>query len=364
MERAPQFREVGAGITLMANGLRGLDALGAGDAVRAAGSTDALGGTRDADGRWISRVDGDAMTRLLGTTTLGIHRADLHAALCTQLPADCLMTGAEAVELTPGPRPRVAYRHRNELVTRDAALIVGTDGLYSGVRTPLFPGHPGPVYCGSTAWRGVTTPPWNGERAAAITWGPGAEFGMVPLGGGRVYWYAAINAPENQHVDNEAAAVRARFGGWHAPIPALLDATDPAAVIRTDLRHLATPLPSYAHGAVALLGDAAHAMTPFLGQGANQAIEDAAVLAAVCGPGDHVPTALAEYDRLRRPRSQQVAHAAAQIGRIGQQLSNPLAVGLRNTLMRLTPPQMALRSMARWADWHPPSSRPSAGRSV
>lgn len=359
LERAPAFGEVGAGLTLMANGLRGLDALGVGDAVRAAGRADAPGGTRTSSGRWISRIDADAMTRLLGTAALGIHRATLHEILRAALPAATIVTGAQVTSLGPqdgGDDPtggEVVFQQAGKTVTRQAALVVAADGIDSAVRAQLWPDHPGPVHSGSTAWLGVTGP-WAGERAAAISWGPGAEFGTVPLGDGRVYWFAAVNAPAGWRVDDEMAAVRARFGGWHDPVPGLLDATDPAAVIRTDLRHLATALPSYVHGNVALLGDAAHAMTPNLGQGANQAIEDAVVLAAVCGPGDDVRAALAEYDRQRRPRSQQVARAAAQIGRIGQQLTNPLAVGLRNTVMRLTPSRAALRSMARYADWDAP----------
>jgi 2-polyprenyl-6-methoxyphenol hydroxylase-like FAD-dependent oxidoreductase len=150
------------------------------------------------------------------------------------------------------------------------------------------------------------------------------------------------------------AAVRERFGSWHDPIPALFAATDPKAVLRNDLYHL-PPLPSYVTGRVALLGDAAHAMTPNLGQGANQALEDAAVLAAVCDSAAEVPAALETYDALRRPRSQQVARAALQIGRFGQQLSNPVAVRLRNALLRLTPPKAALRSMSRYADWQAPN---------
>ncbi|GAA2358245.1 FAD-dependent oxidoreductase [Catellatospora methionotrophica] len=349
LERAPRFGEVGAGLTLMANGLRGLDALGVGDAVRAAGRADAPGGTRTASGRWISRIDPGAMDRLRGTAALGIHRAKLHEMLRAALPATAIVTAAEVTAVGQ----QVTYRHGGVTTTGDAALVVAADGIDSAVRAQLWPGHPGPVHSGSTAWLGVTGP-WSGARAAAISWGPGAEFGTVPLGDGRVYWFAAVNAPAGLRCDDAMAALRARFGDWHAPVPALLDATDPASVIRTDLRHLATPLPSYVHGHVALLGDAAHAMTPNLGQGANQAIEDAVVLAALCGPRDDVPAALAAYDRLRRPRSQQVARAAAQIGRLGQQLSNPVAVGLRNALMRMTPSRVALRSMARHADWTAP----------
>src|SRR5690242_13062669 len=97
LERAQEFGEVGAGLTVMANGLRGLDALGVGDAVRAAGHAEAPGGTRTASGRWISRIDGAAMTRLLGTSALGIHRATLHALLRAQLPAQSLITGAQVL---------------------------------------------------------------------------------------------------------------------------------------------------------------------------------------------------------------------------------------------------------------------------
>jgi 2-polyprenyl-6-methoxyphenol hydroxylase-like FAD-dependent oxidoreductase len=100
---------------------------------------------------------------------------------------------------------------------------------------------------------------------------------------------------------------------------------------------------------VVLLGDAAHAMTPNLGQGANQALEDAVVLAVVVAAGG----ALAGYDRQRRRRSQQVARTSRRIGRMSR-IENRFAVAARNTLMRLTPPRIALRSMARYADWHPP----------
>jgi 2-polyprenyl-6-methoxyphenol hydroxylase-like FAD-dependent oxidoreductase len=107
-------------------------------------------------------------------------------------------------------------------------------------------------------------------------------------------------------------------------------------------------------GDVALVGDAAHAMTPNLGQGACQSIEDAVVLASVLGLHDDVDAALAEYDRVRRPRSQAVARAARAMGRFGQALTNPVAVGSRNGVMRLVPPAAALRSMSRWALWTAP----------
>jgi 2-polyprenyl-6-methoxyphenol hydroxylase-like FAD-dependent oxidoreductase len=193
------------------------------------------------------------------------------------------------------------------------------------------------------------TPVWDGDLAVAITWDRGAEFGIVPLVDGRAYWFAAVNAAPGGPAGDEKALVQARFGNWHDPIPALIAAT--GTVLRDDLACLDEPLPTYVIGRVALLGDAAHAMTPNLGQGANQALEDAVVLAAVASR----PEGLAVYDAQRRPRSQQVAKASRMIGRFGQQLENPIAVAARNTVMRLTPPRLALRSMSRYTGWQPPA---------
>lgn len=126
-------------------------------------------------------------------------------------------------------------------------------------------------------------------------------------------------------------------------------------MLHHDVNELRTPLPAYTVGRIALLGDAAHAMTPNLGQGACQALEDAVTLAAALGAESTVEAALARYDAERRPRSQAVAGAARQAGRMGQQLSHPLAVALRNTAMRLTPSRAATRMILRHHAWVPPS---------
>ncbi|WP_225854017.1 FAD-dependent monooxygenase [Micromonospora sp. AMSO31t] len=282
LERAAEPRELGTGLTLMANALRGLDALGVGDALRRQGVPDSPGGLRTSDGRWLSRIEGAALERALGTAALGIHRTDLHRLLRAALPASALVTEADVIDVDPDV-PAVTYRRDGTTTTLRADLVVGADGLHSVLRGRLWPDLPAPAYSGSTAWRAAIR--WTAPVATAVTWGPGREFGTVPLGDGRLYWYAAETAPPGGREPDELAAVRERFGGWHEPIPALLAATPPGAVLRTDLFHLATALPSYVRGRVALLGDAAHAMTPHLGQGAGQAIEDAVVLGAACAAG-------------------------------------------------------------------------------
>ncbi|HEY9366935.1 FAD-dependent monooxygenase [Streptomyces sp.] len=357
VERTRVLDDAGAGISLAANGLRALDALGVGAQVRAAARGQYTGGTRTPQGAWLARMDGAALERALGTPIVGIPRAALHALLRAELPPECLVPGARMTALdrsAPG-RVRVAYEHDDGRPDEaEPDLVVGADGIGSGTRALLFPDHPGPAHSGSTVLRALTKGPVEAGSDFEITWGRGTEFGHIALTDGRAEWHAVLNSPAGLRYPNPLAEMRRRFAGWHEPIPALLDATDPNDVLHHDIGELADPLPSFVAGRVALLGDAAHAMTPHLGQGACQALEDAVVLAARISEGPDVARALARYDAERRPRAQGVAAAARQAGRMGQQLAHPVAVALRNTALRLAPSGVAVRMILQHAAWTPP----------
>ena len=133
-------------------------------------------------------------------------------------------------------------------------------------------------------------------------------------------------------------------------------ATAPSAVLRHDIFTLTTPLPELRHGRIVLLGDAAHAMTPNLGQGACQALEDAVTLGALAGSGD-VDDALAAYDAERRPRTQRLVTMSERAGRMAQ-AQTPALVGIRNLLARLVPVGVASRPIARTIAWRPPEGHP------
>ncbi|RZQ66035.1 FAD-dependent monooxygenase [Amycolatopsis suaedae] len=340
VERAAELADVGAAISLHANGLRALDALGVGAEVRAAGRPQRHAGTRTPQGRLLARLDGAALERDLGSPILGVARSVLHRVLRDALPDGVLSIGTEI--------------HTVDAVG-DADLVVAADGVASGLRAQLFPGHPGAVYSGSTVLRAITAEEIDPGSDFELTWGRGAEFGHIRLADGRAEWHAVLTAPAGVRYADPLAEMRRRFGGWHQPIPRLLAATDPGAVLHHDIHEIVTPLPAFTAGRVALLGDAAHAMVPNLGQGACQALEDAVTLAAALAAEPGVETALAAYDARRRPRAQAVARAARQAGRLGQRLTNPAAVALRDLALRLSPPSASARVIMRHATWTPPA---------
>ncbi|MYS78219.1 monooxygenase, partial [Streptomyces sp. SID5926] len=230
----------------------------------------------------------------------------------------------------------------------EADLVVAADGIHSAARRALFPDHPGPVYSGFTTWRLVIPVPGVGF-ASHETWGRGRIWGTHPLKDGRVYAYAAAVTPAAGHAADERAELLHRYGDWHDPIPAVLAAARPEDVLRHDVHHIAEPLPAYHRGRVALLGDAAHAMPPNLGQGGNQAVEDAVVLA-------HHNQDLAAYTAARLPRTTAIARKAVKVARLNL-MSNRAGIAVRDTAvlaLSKAGPALFLRGFDGIADWRPP----------
>jgi 2-polyprenyl-6-methoxyphenol hydroxylase-like FAD-dependent oxidoreductase len=201
----------------------------------------------------------------------------------------------------------------------------------------------------------------------AESWGRGTVFGVMPLSDGRVYCYAAAPAPPGRRAaDDELAELVRLFGRWHEPIPGLLASAAPPDVLRHDVAELAGPLPSLHRGRIALLGDAAHPMTPNLGQGACQALEDAAVIARLAAgtEPDEVPAMLARYTAARLPRTSNVVRWSRRAGTMTTWAAPP-AVAFRNTAIWLAgrlPPSAAIRSLVPVYGWQPPpAARPAAG---
>ncbi|GHH28570.1 FAD-dependent monooxygenase [Streptomyces lanatus] len=358
LERAPALEPIGAGISLAPNSLRALDVIGLGDEIRDLAAWQGDGGLRTPSGRWLSRTDAGAVAERFGGPLVLLHRATLITSLAARLPAGAVRTGVAAGLADPGDADRPA-RVSTADGDLEADLVVAADGIQSAVRRALFPRHPGAVYSGFTTWR-VVIPVPGVEFASHETWGRGRIWGSHPLKDGRVYAYAAAITPaEGRAPDDEKAELLRRYGDWHDPIPAILAAARPDDVLRHDVHHITEPLPAYHRGRVALIGDAAHAMQPTLGQGGNQAIEDAIVLAAHCDD-------LAAYTVARLPRTTAIARQAARIGRLNL-MTNRAGIAVRNTALAAVSkaaPLLFLRGFEGIADWRPPQAPYAAGKTT
>lgn len=337
-ERAPELREAGAGITLWPNAMRQLFDLGIGDAIAARGLRLGAAAIRSADGRILSATDAGALERHFGAPTIALHRADLLAALIYALPHELIHLGKACSGV-------VAANDHAEVEFADGSrvqseLVIGADGIHSAVRRHLFPSIQ-PRYSGYTGWRGVTH---HATTAAGETWGRGARFGIVPIGAGRVYWFATLNAPQGQlrTPEENRALLLDTFGEWHAPIRELITITPVNAILQNDIIDIA-PFSTWNRGRVVLLGDAAHPTTPNLGQGACMAIESAAVLAEELDRHD-VDAAIAAYVHRRVPRVAQITNESWKIGIAGQ-MEGRFSTMLRNAAMRLVPQRFAERRL-------------------
>ena len=343
-ERADELAEVGAGLTLWANAITSLRRLGLGELLDSVSKPALRSRILSWRGETLSEAPLEALERRFGVPLIAAHRADLQAALLATLGPGVVRTGATCTGFEQhGDETRLRLAS-GEVVAGD--LLIGADGLRSTIRALLFGAAP-PRYAGYTAWRGIAhaTPRQWHEALVTESWGAGRRFGLVPLSNGRMYWFATLNAPEGMRDQPGAVkpALLDLFSGWHEPIADVIAATDEAAILRNDI-YDRPPLTTWSRGRVTLLGDAAHPMTPNMGQGACQAIEDAVTLAERLGADDSVPAALQAYEARRLTRANAIAQQSRQLGQVAQ-WQNRWAAQAHDTLFRLTPSSLLFRQL-------------------
>jgi 2-polyprenyl-6-methoxyphenol hydroxylase-like FAD-dependent oxidoreductase len=328
-ERAPAFREVGAGVSLWPNATRVLRAWGVLGRVLARGAEVTRFDLRRAEGARLASIAMDGFD----TPALCVHRAELHAALLAELPEACLKTDHTLESFAPAGSGVIARFSGGREARADG--LIGADGIHSVVRAQLH-GAAAPIFHGYSIWRGLA-PALEGIARGPIseTWGRGQRFGIMPIGPDRICWYATRNARAAQAdaPGGRKREVQDLFAGWHAPIGALVAATREEDILRNDARDRPA-LRRWGRGCITLLGDAAHPLTPNVGQGACLAIEDAACLAkALAGTAD-VVAAFRAYEARRNSRTAFVARQARRVGVIGQ-WENAWLVRGRNLIAKL-----------------------------
>ncbi|PZG04199.1 FAD-binding monooxygenase [Micromonospora craterilacus] len=366
LERADRIRPEPTAVVLWPNGVRALRALDLGAGLDAIATPLPDSGVRRPDGHWLVQPRQTPAERL----PVVVHREDLHDALIAGLGDRVeLRTGVtvRTVRAASGLRPAVGDgRHMFE-----ADLVVAADGTDSVVRRQLAP-EAGVVSSGCAAWRAVI--PWYrapslpaGEPVVGEILGAGYRFVAASLGErgssgassrGGIYWMAtAAGAPRPEPPETQLGLLRRWYAGWPAPVDELLAATDPADLVQQEIREL-RPLPrAYGFpvgpGGVVLLGDAAHAMPPHLGQGACLAFEDAATLAALLRES-RLPDAVVAYDRSRRPRAAAVVRQTRRMSAV-LQTRGRLALRARDAALGTITPRLLGSAAAVAAQWRPPS---------
>jgi len=346
LERTAALREVGAGLLLAANAQKALGKLGLAQAVSSLGTPASAGEIRSWRGKVLASIPTADLEESVGAPSAAVHRADLQSLLAREVGEGTLRQGAEVEGFKQEDNGSVTVFFAGG--EEHADILVGADGLRSTIRVRLF-GPDKPRYAGYTSWRAVVETeeellPWG---SGFESWGRGVRFGCAHIGNGRIYWFATANAPEDakdgppgSRTGPKATLLRS-FGSWHRPIGELIEASDEDAILRTDIYDREPLGERWGEGRVTLLGDAAHPMTPNLGQGACQAIEDAVVLARCLRERGATADALRLYERLRSDRVAMLVRRSRRVGSVGQ-LENSLLCRLRDRALSMIPPKAQL----------------------
>lgn len=341
-EARPQFRPLGAGLLLAANAMRGYQQLGIAEQLLARGRLLPAFTILDERGRTIISADATSIGRKYGLHNFAIHRADLHEALAVELDPGHIHMGKRASGFSRiGNAVRVQF---DDGSTCDTDYLLAADGIHSAIRRQLLPGSK-PRNAGYTCWRGVVDAESLPRDLASETWGTAGRFGIVPLSGNRIYWFAVVTAPPNDPTMRtvRVADLQRIFGRYHPPVPQVLAQTRDEDLIWNDIIDL-EPIAHFAFNNIVLLGDAAHATTPNMGQGACQAIEDAVVLAEQLTKGQEPADTFLAFEKRRLKRTRFIVERSWRLGKLAQ-WEAPMLIFLRNTLLRLVPARLNERQM-------------------
>ena len=336
-EKKESFGEIGAAISVFPNALSVMDELGLYSN--------------------ILKTAGELKKILIKTskgTTLGysepkgeypvicIHRADLHRVLLNHTSAKLFENhGLKSIAETQDYKLRLDFENgKSELF--DA--VIGADGIHSEVRKYVI--NDGlPFFRGYNIWRGVVKTNFDIGHGSE-TLGKGQRVGIVPIKEGVYGWWATCNEEFMQDDEPEGTRVKLKrlFGDWHHPIPSLIEETE--VILKNSLSDR-IPTKGWSKNNVVLIGDAAHPTTPNLGQGGCTAIEGAYLLSKCIEKYGLTEKAYNRYEELHFDRAKQINQESLRLGKIGQ-LSNPLAIFLRNLLFYITPSHISVKLLSKY----------------
>lgn len=334
-EQAPELLDVGAAIAVWPNALRVLERVGLREKIAAqAGEIRHI--------YWLDKR-GSLVKRISIPPSVALHRADLQSTLLHALPASSIKLGHSLVSFEQHSDKVVAKFANGQAIETD--FLIGADGIHSDVRAQLL-GDEAPIYRGYTVWRGISSvPPDRILPAAAIEiHDPGQRFGIGPVGGGRIGWWAASNSI-TQHLNNGNAQeeLLRLFEYWYRPALQLIQSTPTDSILTTSAFDR-KPNRTWGKKRVTMLGDAIHPTTPNLGQGGCLAIEDAIVLARCFGTYGATEEALRKYEGCRYKRTAAITKYSRYYGIVGQ-TENVFLINAKQHLFPRVPDSLLRRLM-------------------
>jgi len=332
-EKSPVLKHVGAGIILANNAMQIYKELGLSKEIENRGNIlNAMHITKEGMDT-ISQMDLEYFKTLYGVDTVAIHRATLQDILLNALRDVEIHLGYKLTHIEKNSDAHNVLKFSNGTKVT-SALVIGADGLYSTVRKYLFPTS-SIKDAKQICWRGVTQYelPIKYQDKLYEAWGKTARFGFVKISNTQVYWYALKSFT---HSAEECCVgdIEQYFSTFHPQIKALLGAT-PKDTIHTDTIVALNPITQWYKDNICLLGDAAHAMTPNMGQGACQSIEDAYTLAE-CLSQEHMQEAFMQYQNIRFKKVSKIAQTSWMIGKLSH-VKNSFLIKLRNFMLSMTP---------------------------
>ena len=342
LERDADLTPQGAGISLWPNASRVLRDLGVAGSLPRAPAHAPGSGLHRWDGRLLVPTDIAAIERRFDAPMLFLQRTTLHKALLSGGVRELVRTDADVVQVSDSAgRVRAKLRNGESL---EADVLIGADGIGSKVRAGLLDDGP-PAPSGLLAYRALTDPP-PFEFPLGEYWGSCGCFGAVQLDGNRFYWFATKRGDAGELPEADPIpGLLERHRGWAAGIAKVIESTPPQEVMRHALFDR-KPTKRWVGARVALLGDAAHPMFPFLGQGACQALEDAQVLGQVLRPGTDIPTALREYQSRRQRRAAWITNKSRGAGKLAHIRAAPLRA-VRDRAISMVPERARMRQIDR-----------------
>ncbi|MFT3748398.1 MAG: FAD-dependent monooxygenase [Agriterribacter sp.] len=329
-ESAPAIQPVGAGIIMANNAMQIYKKAGIQHKIEQAGNKISVMKITDTQLKPLSVMELSGYESVYGVYNVAIHRAALQHILAEETGFENIVLSKRLVQIEKKENYKLSFED-GTVVHSD--IVIGADGIKSVVRKQLF--NTGEIRDAlQVCWRGVceTNLSEKYQHEANELWGKGKRFGFVKISNNKIYWYAVAN---KRLVKENDLSLTKLLNKFHSDVLDIINATTQENIFINNLTDL-RPISIWAKNKSCLVGDAAHATTPNMGQGACQAVEDAYTIAQLLGAGNNIKDAFAAYEKLRIKKAHDIVKRSWSAGKISH-IENGTLIWLRNIVMKLLP---------------------------